>query len=573
MARSAYVGVLLALMVTAWAVVTGTQVVRDVGDLARFGTTLFQIFAPLQLVVALFCSAMLAASAVAQEKDRKTLVLLLLTNMTNSELVLGKLLAALLNVLVLLAAAFPLFMLTVLFGGVSPLQVVRVFAVTLVSILVCGSLGSAIALWREKTFQAIAMTVLVLALWLAAWEVVGWGLPWDAWWGIPAGDIARAMSPWRAIQAAARPFVAGSTTWLGATLGAFGGLEWFLLAWGSLILLINGVAVAMVRVWNPSRETRVGTRQDDAWRSKTVDESADQATAKRSRTRRVWDNPIIWREIRTWAYGRKVLVIRLAYLVLAALAAVGLHWMLASGEPLSMGRAALALVPLFLLSLVLVNAQAVTSLTSERDGKALDLLLVSDLTPKEFVFGKLGGVFYNTKEMVVAPFALCGYLWIHEAISSMNLCFLTGGLAVLYVFVATVGVHAGMNHFNSRHAIGVSLGTVFFLSVGIATCMWIMLSFSGSFEAQFTPFFAFMIGGGAGLYAALGSRNPSTAIFLASFLCPVATFYAITSLFLGLTHFVFLATVAAYGFTTIAMLIPAIDEFDVATGRTTADEG
>ena len=72
---------------------------------------------------------------------------------------------------------------------------------------------------------------------------------------------------------------------------------------------------------------------------------------------------------------------------------------------------ALVLVPLLVLSLVLVNAQAVTSLTTERDGRALDLLLVTDLTAKEFVFGKLGGVFYNTKEMVLLPMALCVYLW------------------------------------------------------------------------------------------------------------------------------------------------------------------
>ncbi len=39
----------------------------------------------------------------------------------------------------------------------------------------------------------------------------------------------------------------------------------------------------------------------------------------------MWDNPIIWREMRTWAYGRKILVVRLAYLVLFALAAAGLY--------------------------------------------------------------------------------------------------------------------------------------------------------------------------------------------------------------------------------------------------------
>ena len=39
------------------------------------------------------------------------------------------------------------------------------------------------------------------------------------------------------------------------------------------------------------------------------------------------------------------------------------------------------------------------------------MLLVTDMTAKEFVFGKLGGVFYNTKEMVLLPMALlftCG---------------------------------------------------------------------------------------------------------------------------------------------------------------------
>ncbi|MCR4415934.1 MAG: hypothetical protein NUV77_26260, partial [Thermoguttaceae bacterium] len=89
---------------------------------------------------------------------------------------------------------------------------------------------------------------------------------------------------------------------------------------------------------------------------------------------------------------------------------------------------------------------------------------------------------------------------------------------------------------------------------------------------QLQPFLAFMVGGGVGLYVALGARNPSPAIGVASFVCPFAMFYAITSFFLDYTLGVFLVTAAAYGFATAAMLIPAIYEFDVATGRTTAGE-
>ena len=60
-------------------------------------------------------------------------------------------------------------------------------------------------------------------------------------------------------------------------------------------------------------------------------------------------------------------------------------------------------VGLAILSLVLVNAQGVTALTSERDTGALDLLLVTELSPKEFIYGKLYGVLYNTKEMIALP--------------------------------------------------------------------------------------------------------------------------------------------------------------------------
>src|SRR5205807_457478 len=88
-ARAVYVAGLMGLVATAWLLFTGTQEVRNVSDTARFGGTLFQILAPLQLALALFFAPVLTASAVAQEKDRHTLVLLLMTNLSNGELVLG----------------------------------------------------------------------------------------------------------------------------------------------------------------------------------------------------------------------------------------------------------------------------------------------------------------------------------------------------------------------------------------------------------------------------------------------------------------------------------------------------
>ena len=599
--RTVYVFALFLLMCTAWLVLAGTQVISNVGDMARFGSILFQILATLQLALVLFISAMLAASAVAQEKDKKTLILLLLTRLSNREVVLGKLLASLLNVLVMLAAALPLFMLTMLFGGVSVVQIARVYAVTLATVLAAGSLGSTLALWREKTFQALALTALALVGWLAAGEAVHMGLLGSTPSGVSCRTWAAGTSPLHAVLVAAHP-----TSSSDAALVVGSSVNLFLIVSLSVAAVLNLIAIARVRVWNSSGELRRGQATDEdkgvsIWGTEfeLAKESVGQetATAETARgahvdartrpidvspaaSRQVWDNPIIWREVCTWAYGRKLIAIRVAYVVLIAMAATGLYWTIHSESGMPRGDAAgtvvpapaWPLVPFFVVSMVIVNALAVTSITGERDGRELDLLLVTDLTPREFIFGKLGGVFWVTKEMVVAPIGLCIYLCQAGGISLENLIYVLGGLVVMNIFVAVLGVHCGMTYANSRTAIGVSLGTVFFLFLGVVTCILMMISFGGSFQVQLLPFVAFILGGGVGLYVTLGVRNPSAAILVASLVLPIATFYAIVSFLLEMPLYVFLVTTSMYGFTTAAMLIPAIYEFDFAMGRTRGAE-
>jgi len=132
-----------------------------------------------------------------------------------------------------------------------------------------------------------------------------------------------------------------------------------------------------------------------------------------------------------------------------------------------------------------------------------------------------------------------------------------------------LGLHCGMHYADSRTAAGVSLGTVFFLFLGVVTCIAMMVSFSG-FQTQLFPFAVFIGGGAVGLYVSLGVRNPSPAILAASVLLPFVTFHAITSFVLGETLSVFLLACGIYGFATAAMLIPAIGAFDIAMGRTKA---
>ena len=73
-------------------------------------------------------------------------------------------------------------------------------------------------------------------------------------------------------------------------------------------------------------------------------------------------------------------------------------------------------------------------------------------------------------------------------------------------------------------------------------------------------------GGKPGVGSRVDAPEPSAGLWLSAGVLPFCTFYAITSFLLGQTLGVCLFICAAYGFTAIAMLVPAVSEFDVVLG-------
>jgi ABC-type Na+ efflux pump permease subunit len=572
--RTVYLSVLWVLGLTAWQAIVGWEQTATLGETARFGLLLFRFLIFVQLVLLLFFSALSAASAITQEKDRRTFILLLLTDLRNHEIVLGKLFGSLLQIGLLLAGAVPILALNLLLGGVDIEQVLHAVVVLAATALAAGSLGGLVALWRDKTFPALALTVLFLVLYLCFVH----GL--SALTAVPAlAQQAKQIEWW---QVRLEPFLAMQNVVeppleVTALPPAYG----LALSMLGLSVLLNGLAIARLRVWNPSGEPIIQRERPEA-------EEKDRARAHAApgAVRPVWANPILWREIATRAYGRRPLLVKIAYLL-----AVGLICYYAlKDRDRGEWQAAWGLVPLGIISLLLVSAQAVTSITTERDLGALDLLLVTDLSPREFIFGKLGGICYNTKEYLLPPliltivYASLGLLASppprhHDLLVAKNieaaLC-VVGGAIVMLSFTIVLGVHVALRTENSRLAISQTLATVFFLSVGTLICIYLIL-INRRFESQWTSFIIFFITAIGGLWWVLsGIERPSTALTIASIICPMAVFYAVTNIIVGNPAtresadpiIPFLVTGVAFVFATAAMLVPLLSEFDVALGRT-----
>ena len=551
--RSGYVAALFVLMYTAAQATFGWQDVRSVGDIARFGGLVFQLFSLVQLSLILFFALLFAAGSVAQEKDRQTLILLLMTDLRDRELVMGKLLASLLIVGVLLLVSVPVFALIYMLGGVGLDQIAWSLTLCAAAALAAGSWGALVAFWREKTYQTLAFGVLGLLLFLGVVEAV------VALSGVesPIAGAAALFNPYRAMFRILAP-LSESTGLDPVRVSALPSV----LAMLGLAVAFNAITTWRLRVWNPTRVMEITRKEEDSERL-------------RARSRTVWSNPVIWREIRTRAYGHRVALIKFAYIVLAAFA-VAYLLRGEAGTGLILGMVSpigFAFISLSLVSLMILNAQAVTALTSERDGKTLELLLVTDITAGEFIFGKLGGILYNTKEMLLVPIALAAWFAWSGTVTWEHLLYLAIGYLVLVCFAAMLGLHSGLSYDNSRAAIANSLGTMFFLFIGIFIFIMLLVEAASSFFLQFQSFILFILVGSIALWASLSHRNPSQALAIAAFTLPFITFYALTEFLLGGSLGVCLAIVAAYGFTTIAMLVPAISEFDLAFGRATLEHG
>ena len=578
MARVVYGGTLWVLAVTAW--LSGSDWNRPtlISDLSRLGVLLFSIFSFLQLSLFLFFSALATASAVALEKDRRTFILLLITDLNNRELVGGKILGSLLGIFILFLSGIPISLLLTVLGGVSLGQVAWVHAILLSTIFAGGALGGLVALSRERTFQSLAMTALYLVLGLT---IVRLSAALD--YVFPKSSAAL-----KAIRAAFDPFQA-----LGEILGAqgndvSGGYACPLVLFGMGICFL-GWGIAMVRRWNPSGEPIMQREVSQT----APEEEANRASAHAApgKVRRVVGNPILWRETHTRAYGRRPLLIKIAWFFVTTLMAYGVFSpiFLDPANSRVAFTAAYGLLPVSVLALLLVATQSATSITSERDLGALDLLLVTDIEPKEFVFGKLGGVLYNVKEFLVPPllfaigYAMLGLLAAPPAeepqlARSMNatalLCIIIAG-GVVVAFVMMLGIHVALRTANSRQAILHTLGTVFFLTVGTIITMALIL-INGKFEYQWASFLFFLAAGIGGLWWVLNGERPSGALSLASWLAPLAVFYTAASMVVGKPGtgqtadptMPGMVIAVAFGFGVASMLVPLLSEFDVTMGRT-----
>jgi ABC-2 type transport system permease protein len=157
------------------------------GNGFAIGSTFFPFVVGVELFFVCVITPAQTAGAIVNERERQTYDVLLVTPLTPWQIVLGKLIASLAYVLLLLVAALPIESLAFLMGGVDPAELVLASLILLATLALFGSLG----LWASAIFRGSrAATAFAYAL----GGVLTLGLPVLALFASPAmGAMAQSF--------------------------------------------------------------------------------------------------------------------------------------------------------------------------------------------------------------------------------------------------------------------------------------------------------------------------------------------------------------------------------------------
>ena len=423
-----------------------------------------------------------AAGSICLDKARGNLTLLLATDLSDAEIVLGKLAARLVPVLGLILCATPVLSIATLFGGIDPVGVVGALLVVLGCAVFGCTLALTLSVWGRKTHVVLMATYVFGILYLLSAPILAGvqsGLPtgwWPSWFPTFRGLLQ--YNPIFLVLAAIEGPPSGMrpvTLWTQATFLGLG------LAASAVLVGVATWRIRRVVVRQLGQGERASQRR--RWSIDAIDperfgERGRRLVRLHQLYRRIVPgpsldrNPVLWRECRRRRPSRWSLAVWGAYVLLCGgFSLYAIAQMIVDNRG---GREFGAVVNGLQVGagLLLLSVSAATSLAEERQRGSLDVLMATPLPTRAIVWGKWWGAFRALPPWLVLPVVLATALSSHTGhywgVALMAALILAYGAAITSLGLALATWIPRMGHAAA-------------LTVGLYTSMsiaWIPLTFS-----------------------------------------------------------------------------------------------
>jgi ABC-type transport system involved in multi-copper enzyme maturation permease subunit len=353
-------------------------------QMVQAGESFFFTMTITQLALVLLAAPAATAGAICLDKARGTLAHVMVTELTDGEVVLGKLGARLVPVLNLIACALPVSALGTLLGGIDPMELSASLLIACGLAFLGCTLALALSVWMSRAHEVMLVVFAVWILWLMALPVCYMSTPgnWAPRWLEVTNPFWLSLAP---------SDVPGETSML-EPIG-------FLLA-----CLVASAGLAALSVW----KVRAVYLHQAGRKPKPVKDSRVAAWYRRQV--RWWPgpsldrNPVLWREWHRNRPSKATRIVWLFFIALTSLFSLKMIWDYQYNRT-GAGPESAALLNAFqvTIGLLLVSASAGTVLSEERVRGSLDVLISTPLTTRSIVWGKWWGSFRKVPWLAFWP--------------------------------------------------------------------------------------------------------------------------------------------------------------------------
>jgi ABC-type transport system involved in multi-copper enzyme maturation permease subunit len=446
--RTVYILLLAVFVAVVWAAVVQ---LRGAGAfqqsrMASAGKEIVVTIVIFQFVATQLLAIVMLSNAVSDEIYHRTLGLLMTTPINGLQIVMGKLLSKLLQLVLLLGISLPMLAIVRVFGGVSWDYLVSSLCITLTAVLFAGSVSLLLSVRSRKAYVVIlrAASVLVCLYFVLPALVsalLAYALP---KLGIEIAGSMPSIQTLSIFLAHYNPvFGLSITTQRMLAPPGLPGYYWPIQCGLLLLMSVLVLARAVIVVRRAALQQALGQvpevrKKSTKPRRTETTGSAHSASTERSGLRRVKGPPVVWKELRApliQGVDNKNSRIGLAAAILAML----LTYLAAAHEgnlDEDFTHTSYALLFMF-IGLVMTVIFAATRITPEKESQSWTLLLTTPLSDWEILIGKAVGAVRRCTPIWgllaghVLFFVLIGYIHpiaiFHLAVVvAWVSCFLTG---------------------------------------------------------------------------------------------------------------------------------------------------
>jgi ABC-type Na+ efflux pump permease subunit len=392
--RAGYVGLLLLGLTLTWG--PSDRMIHSLADAAAIAGVFFRTLIAVQLAVVLLAAPAATASAVCVDKTRGTLFHALVTDLTDREIVLGKLGARLAPVLSLLACGLPVLALGSFLGGIDLAEALGAELVTAGAAVVCCSVALLASVWVRKPHQALLFSYALVGVWVGA---------------SPAANALFFRGPPTTIETLildlSNPIYAAFATDVYSPLWTPGLREQTAFFLAALLIGAGllGIATYRLRPTVLAQVSRPVRRERADAPARLVDYLPGPPLD---------GNAVLWREWHRKRPSRWTGRFWMAYTVASTLASLyvlggyyvwngdlwrysGIHTVAAHVNAWQVG-----------IGLLFLSVSAASTLAEERDRGSLDVIMTTPLATREIVWGKWWGTFVMVPRLAILPVWVAG---------------------------------------------------------------------------------------------------------------------------------------------------------------------